>query len=117
MWDHLVAAITHPAVLANSLRPHLESGGPDPGKEMRRLRGEMKKCQKEEKRFLELYSTGYFNLEVLKGLVAQVQVLLAQHELDLLVLENREAFNEDGAEKQRRLEEYARRISRGAGQS
>ena len=111
VWDRLVAAITHPDVLANGLRPHLESGGPDPGKEMRRLRREMKKYQAEEARLIKLYSTGDFNLEVVKGLVAQVQVLLAQHERDLLLLENRDAFNEDAGEKHQRLEEHARRIS------
>ena len=111
VWDHLVAAITHPDVLANGLRPHLESGGPDPGREMSRLRGEMKKCQAEEGRLIKLYATGKFGQRVLDGLVAPVQLLLAEHERDLQFLENQRAFNEDPAEKGHRLEEHARRIS------
>ena len=111
VWDQLVAAITHPDVLANGLRPHLETGGLDPGREMSRLRGEMKKCQAEEGRLIKLYATGKFGQRVLDGLVAPVQLLLAEHERELQLLENQRAFNEDPAEKGHRLEEHARRIS------
>ena len=58
VWDQLVAAITHPDVLANALRPHLETGDPDPGREMARLTGEIKKCKDEEGRLIDLYKEG-----------------------------------------------------------
>ena len=110
VWDHLVAAITHPDVLANGLRPHLETGGLDLGTEMSRLRREIRKCQAEEGRLIKLYVTGDFDQQVLQGMVAQGRLLLAEHERDLLLLEKRQVFNEDAAEKQRRLDEHARRI-------
>ena len=111
VWDQLVAAITHPDVLANGLRPHLETGDPDPGREMARLTGEVKKCKDEEGRLIDLYKEGSFDVQVLKGKVAQVRLMLAEHERDLQLLEKQGEFNENPAEKQRRLEEHACRIS------
>ena len=111
VWDHLVAAITHPDVLANGLRPHLETGGFDPGREMSRLRREIRKCQQEERRLIKLYAAGDFDQQVLQGMVAQGRLLLAEYERDLLLLEKQQTFHEDAAEKRRRLEEHARRIS------
>ena len=111
VWDQLVAAITHLDVLANGLRPHLETGDPDPGREMARLTGEIKKCKDEEGRLIDLYTEGNFDVQILKGKVAQVRLMLAEHERDLLLLENQEPFNEDAEEKHQRLEEHARRIS------
>ena len=55
----------------------------------------MKKCQAEEGRLIKLYATGKFGQRVLDGLVAPVQLLLAEHERDLQFLENQRAFNED----------------------
>ena len=113
VWDHLSAAITHPDVLANGLRPHLETGCLDLGREMSRLRREIRKCQQEERRLIKLYATGDFDQQVLQGMVAQGRLLLAEHERDLLLLEQRRAFHEDPAGNQSRLEEHARRISEG----
>ena len=111
VWDRLVAAITHPDVLANGLRPHLETSGLDLGREMSRMRREIRKYQGEERRLIALYAAGDFDQQVLHGMVAQGRLLLAEHERDLLLLEKRQAFHQDAAEKQRRLEEYTRRIS------
>ena len=110
VWDQLVAAITHPDVLANGLRPHLETGEPDSGREMARLTGEIKKCRNEEGKLIDLYKEGDFDLQLLKGKVAEARLLRAEHERDLLLLEKQQAFIEDPAEKQRGLEEHARRI-------
>ena len=42
--------------------------------------------------------------------MAEARLLRAEHERDLLLLEKQQAFIEDPAEKQRGLEEHARRI-------
>ena len=112
VWDQLVAAITHPQVLASGLRPHLETGDPDPGREMARLKGELKKCRGEESRLIDLYKEGDFDLPLLKGKVAEARLVRAEHERDLQLLEKQTEFNEDPAQKQRQIEEHARRIRR-----
>ena len=80
---------------------------------MARLTGEIKKFKNEEGRLIDLYKEGLFDLEVLKGKVAEARLLRAEHERDLLLLEKQQAFIEDPAEKQRGLEEHARRDSPG----
>ena len=110
VWDRLVAAITHPDVLANGLQPHLETRDPDPGREMARLTREIKKFKDEEGRLIDLYKEGDFDLQLLKGKVAEARLLLAEHESDLQLLEKQREFNEDPAEKHLQLEEHARRI-------
>ena len=112
VWDQLVAAITHPQVLASGLRPHLETGDPDPGREMARLKGEIRKCRGEESRLIDLYKEGSFDLPLLKGKVAEARLVRAEHERDLQLLEKQREFHEDPAQKQRQIEEHARRIRR-----
>ena len=111
VWDHVIAAITHPEVIASGLLPHLDTGSLDWGKDSRRLRREIARLKSEERKLVRLYASGKFDEEVLKSEVAPVRLLMAENERALLHLEERQSFNEDPAEKSRRLAEHTRSIS------
>ena len=113
VWSIVVAMVQDPSTIISDLELNLRTGGGEIGKEIERLRGDVRKIEQEEVRLLGLYRRGTVRLDLLEAEMEALSDKSDDLRGRLVALEEQRQKEENMAEAGNRIREYCQRVSEG----
>ena len=110
VWSRISEIVLDPAVLVAELRQHFGTGDGDTGREMAKLRREIRDLKSQQMRLLEQRGRDVIDQDLLELQIGPVKALSDEKELALRVLEEQERLRDDAADVERRIVEQCHRL-------
>ena len=111
VWNRISEALLDPAVLVAELRQHFSTGDGDTGREMAKLRREIRDLKSQQMRLLEQRGRDVIDQDLLELQIGPVKALCDEKERALRVLEEQERLKDDTAEVERRIADQCRKLA------
>ena len=113
VWSHVVAMVRDPSDIIADLELNVRTGGGEIGKEIERLRSEVRKSEQEEVRVFRQYRRGKVRQELLDAEMEQVLAMLEDLRHRLASLEEQRERDENAVAAGERIRDYCRVVSAG----
>ena len=113
VWSHVVAMVRDPGEIIADLELNFRTGGGDIGKEIARVRSEVKKAEQEEERLLVLYRRGTVRVELLEAEMSNLAASLDGLQKRLTALEGQRDQEMQVSLAGKRIRDYCQRMSVG----
>ncbi len=113
VWSHVVAMVRDPSGIVADLDLNVRTGGGEIGKEIERLRSEVRKAEQEEVRVFRQYRRGKAREELVDAEMEQVLAVLEDLRHRLASLEEQRERDENAVAAGERIRDYCRVVSAG----
>ena len=113
VWSHVVAMVRDPSGIIADLELNARTGGGEIGKEVERLRSEVRKAEQERVRVLRQYRRGKVPEELIYEEMEQVSAMLEDLQRRLTALEEQRERDENAVAAGERIRDYCRVVSAG----
>ncbi len=111
VWSHVTATVRDPSGIIADLELNFRTGGGEIGKEIERLRREVRKIEQEEVRLLGLYQRGTIRVELLEAEMAKLSTSVEDRRGRLKALEEQRTKEENVVAAGERIRDYCLRMS------
>ena len=113
VWSQVVAMVRDPSGIIADLELNVQTGGGEIGKEIERLRSEVRKAEQERVRVFRQYRRGKAPEELIDAEMEQVSAMLEDLQRRLKALEEQRESDENTAAAGERIRHYCRMVSAG----